>query len=39
MDWIASLCESDSEGEPLAGPFNLVELPGDLLDGIFYIAD
>ena len=35
MDLIASFYESDSEVEPLAEPFNLVELPGDLLNGIF----
>ena len=34
MDLIASFYESDSEVEPLAEPFNLVELPGDLLNGM-----
>ena len=35
MDLIASCYESDSEDEPLTGPFNLLALPGDVLNGIF----
>ena len=39
MDLIASCYESDSEDEPLTGPFNLLALPGDVLNGIFCMLE